>query len=298
MARQRRHMAENQRLAYPSVLQRGRRATPPAFRLENRRRDRPEGLGHPVTILRPNNYYQNDYLFQDARRSSACYPQPIGGVGISRVDVRDIAESRRDRPRTAGGHEGETTYNPSPHVWHRHRGTAETVGRALGAKSIAATPATISTRGKPSLSIPPPGWCSILGSSYAFFQKSGLKATGADYRPPDKTPRARAPELRTSRAETASTPGGHKYAGGYPESRRAGARAHARGLHRARLTPFLLDDAPWVAELARWAREMPRPKAVLMVSAHWEERPVSLGATRTVPLVYDFYAGSRRSTTR
>jgi 4,5-DOPA dioxygenase extradiol len=26
-----------------------------------------------------------------------------------------------------------------------------------------------------------------------------------------------------------------------------------------------------------------------MVSAHWEERPTTLGATRTVPLVYDFY---------
>lgn len=34
---------------------------------------------------------------------------------------------------------------------------------------------------------------------------------------------------------------------------------------------------------------MPRPKSVLMLSAHWEERPVTLGATRTVPLVYDFY---------
>jgi 4,5-DOPA dioxygenase extradiol len=54
-------------------------------------------------------------------------------------------------------------------------------------------------------------------------------------------------------------------------------------------SPFLLDDAQWVAELARWAREMPRPKSVLMLSAHWEERPVSLAATRTVPLVYDFY---------
>jgi 4,5-DOPA dioxygenase extradiol len=26
-----------------------------------------------------------------------------------------------------------------------------------------------------------------------------------------------------------------------------------------------------------------------MVSAHWEQRPTTLGATRTVPLVYDFY---------
>ncbi len=34
---------------------------------------------------------------------------------------------------------------------------------------------------------------------------------------------------------------------------------------------------------------MPRPRSILMVSAHWEKRPVTLAATHTVPLVYDFY---------
>ncbi len=53
--------------------------------------------------------------------------------------------------------------------------------------------------------------------------------------------------------------------------------------------PPLLDDAGWVAELKGWADRMPRPRSVLMVSAHWEARPVTLGATCTVPLVYDFY---------
>ena len=53
--------------------------------------------------------------------------------------------------------------------------------------------------------------------------------------------------------------------------------------------PPLLDDAGWVAELNQWAGAIPRPKAVLMLSAHWEERPVTIGATRTVPLVYDFF---------
>ncbi len=53
--------------------------------------------------------------------------------------------------------------------------------------------------------------------------------------------------------------------------------------------PILLDEAPWVAELAAWARAMPRPTAILMVSAHWERRPATLGATAPVPLVYDFY---------
>jgi 4,5-DOPA dioxygenase extradiol len=52
--------------------------------------------------------------------------------------------------------------------------------------------------------------------------------------------------------------------------------------------PILLDDAEWMAELAAWAKAMPRPKSVLMISAHWEERPTTLGATTPVPLVYDF----------
>lgn len=53
--------------------------------------------------------------------------------------------------------------------------------------------------------------------------------------------------------------------------------------------PVLLDDAPWMAELAGWAKALPRPRAILMVSAHWEESPIQLGATSPVPLVYDFY---------
>ncbi|MEO6326453.1 MAG: class III extradiol ring-cleavage dioxygenase [Thermoanaerobaculia bacterium] len=52
--------------------------------------------------------------------------------------------------------------------------------------------------------------------------------------------------------------------------------------------PILLDDAPWMAELGSWAMAMHKPKSILVVSAHWEERPATLGATRSVPLVYDF----------
>lgn len=52
--------------------------------------------------------------------------------------------------------------------------------------------------------------------------------------------------------------------------------------------PMLLDDAGWMSELTSWATAMPKPKSILMVSAHWEQRPTTLGATRTVPLVYDF----------
>jgi 4,5-DOPA dioxygenase extradiol len=53
--------------------------------------------------------------------------------------------------------------------------------------------------------------------------------------------------------------------------------------------PPLLEDQVWPKELAAWAARMPRPKAILVVSAHWESAPVTVGATRTVPLIYDFY---------
>lgn len=54
-------------------------------------------------------------------------------------------------------------------------------------------------------------------------------------------------------------------------------------------SPFLLDDAAWVRELAGWAGTLPRPTGVLILSAHWEQQPVTLGAVTPVPLVYDFH---------
>ena len=51
--------------------------------------------------------------------------------------------------------------------------------------------------------------------------------------------------------------------------------------------PPLLDDRLWSAQLTSWAADLPRPTAILIVSAHWESAPVSLTASG-VPLVYDF----------
>ncbi|MFI2075702.1 dioxygenase [Streptomyces triculaminicus] len=53
--------------------------------------------------------------------------------------------------------------------------------------------------------------------------------------------------------------------------------------------PPLADDPVWPGQLADWAAGLPRPRAILMISAHWEEAPLALGATGTVPLVYDFW---------
>lgn len=59
-------------------------------------------------------------------------------------------------------------------------------------------------------------------------------------------------------------------------------------------SPQLLDDAGWMRELRAWADALPRPTAILMLSAHWEAHPPALGAVTTVPLVYDFYGFPKR----
>ena len=74
-----------------------------------------------------------------------------------------------------------------------------------------------------------------------------------------------------------------------PDAAPATAGGRMPVIFAAHGAPVLLDDAAWMRELAAWAEAMPRPKSILMISAHWEQRPVALGATRPVPLVYDFH---------
>ena len=58
--------------------------------------------------------------------------------------------------------------------------------------------------------------------------------------------------------------------------------------------PPLADDATWTGELASWSADLPRPRNVLMVSAHWEEAPLVLSSTTGAPLVYDFWGFPQR----
>ena len=59
--------------------------------------------------------------------------------------------------------------------------------------------------------------------------------------------------------------------------------------------PPLADDATWTAELAAWSDDLPRPSAILVVSAHWELAPTAVSATTgDVPLLYDFWGFPQR----
>jgi 4,5-DOPA dioxygenase extradiol len=53
--------------------------------------------------------------------------------------------------------------------------------------------------------------------------------------------------------------------------------------------PPLFDDGPWMDQLFRWSQALPKPRAILIVSAHWESAPLMLSASGArTPLVYDF----------
>jgi 4,5-DOPA dioxygenase extradiol len=58
--------------------------------------------------------------------------------------------------------------------------------------------------------------------------------------------------------------------------------------------PPLVDDPLWSRELTEWGAQLGKPRAILVVSAHWESAPLTIGATTSVPLVYDFYGFPER----
>jgi 4,5-DOPA dioxygenase extradiol len=53
--------------------------------------------------------------------------------------------------------------------------------------------------------------------------------------------------------------------------------------------PPLFNDALWIDQLFNWAQSLPKPTAILIVSAHWESAPLAVSAPGAgTPLVYDF----------
>ena len=68
-----------------------------------------------------------------------------------------------------------------------------------------------------------------------------------------------------------------------------GSTSRAAALYLSHGAPPLLDDEIWGGELSSWSKQLVKPKAILIVSAHWESEPLSLSATEPgVPLIYDF----------
>jgi uncharacterized protein YbjT (DUF2867 family) len=130
------------------------------------------GMGY--TILRPNNFFQNDFWFKDVLLQYGVYPQPIGNVGLSRVDVRDIADAAAVA-LTTDGHAGETYDLVGPDVV-----TGESTGKiwseALG-KPIAYAGDDLEAWEKVQLNYLPDWMVFDFGEMFRFFQQQGLKAS-------------------------------------------------------------------------------------------------------------------------
>jgi uncharacterized protein YbjT (DUF2867 family) len=69
----------------------------------------------PFTIIRPNYFFQNDATLKEALTMGGIYPMPLGSVGISAVDIRDIAEAAAIA-LTSDGHHGKTYNLNGPQV--------------------------------------------------------------------------------------------------------------------------------------------------------------------------------------
>ena len=133
--------------------------------------------GIPFTILRPNNFFQNDTWYKDVLYAHGIYPQPIGDVGLSRVDVRDIGEAAAIA-LTTGGHEGRTYNLVGPDV-HTGASTAEIWGSVLG-RRIAYGGNDLDAWEKQSLAFLPAWMVFDFRLMYEHFQAHGLKGTGED----------------------------------------------------------------------------------------------------------------------
>src|SRR5262249_44275455 len=74
-----------------------------------------------------------------------------------------------------------------------------------------------------------------------------------------------------------------------PRTAREPAGSTMPSIFVAHGSPLLLDDEGWVGQLRDWSRALPRPRPIPVLSAHWEQTPLSIGATVAAPLVRDFY---------
>lgn len=133
--------------------------------------------GIPFTILRPNNFFQNDYWFKEAIIDQGVYPQPIGDIGLSRVDVRDIAEAAAIT-LTTPGHEGRMYNLVGPDV-HTGKSTAEVWSRALG-KRVSYAGNDLDSWEQQALRQLPPWLAFDFRLMYSFFQNQGFKADQSD----------------------------------------------------------------------------------------------------------------------
>lgn len=135
--------------------------------------------GMNYTILRPNNFYQNDYLWcRAAVMSYGVYPQPIGLVGLNRVDTRDVADAAVNA-LTKPGHDGKEYPVHGPDVL-----TGESVAKIFSkyvGREVRYGGNDLEEWAKQAQHMMPEWMVRDLRLMYDYFQKYGLIATPEDF---------------------------------------------------------------------------------------------------------------------
>ena len=124
------------------------------------------------TILRPNSFFQNQLMYRPAIERGF-YPEPVGSHGVSRIDVRDIAEVAAAALTTAG-HDSKTYDLAGATAW-TGPATAELWSRVLGKPVVYAGDDLDAWEAQARQFLPP--WLAFdLRRMYEHFQRHGLPA--------------------------------------------------------------------------------------------------------------------------
>jgi uncharacterized protein YbjT (DUF2867 family) len=130
--------------------------------------------GIPWVDLAPNSFFQNDLRYRAALLDHGVYPQPIGNVGASRVDVRDVADLAMVM-LLGNSHEGRTiaVVGPEPQTGEQ---AAEAWSDRLG-RDVRYVGDDLEAWTSQARAVLPDWMVGSLAMMYRRFQEHGLVAT-------------------------------------------------------------------------------------------------------------------------
>jgi len=130
--------------------------------------------GIPYTLIRPNNFFQNDYWFKQPIMEYGIYAQPYGNKGLHRVDTRDIADAITNALLN-DGFTGKTYNLVGPDLITADA-TAQTYGKHL-AKTVVYAGDDLNKWAESALKMLPDWLVKDFAIMYRHFQTHGLIAT-------------------------------------------------------------------------------------------------------------------------
>jgi uncharacterized protein YbjT (DUF2867 family) len=163
-----------ERIVYMSVVMPDGSERIPHFKSKMPIEEAVRQSGIAYTLVRPNSFFQNDFWITNAILQYGVYPQPIGSAGVSRVDVRDIAEVVT-RALTQPGHDGKTYALHGPDVL-TGPGCAATFSEHLG-REVRYGGDDLDAWAEQARQMMPDWMVDDMVIMYDYFQQHGLAAT-------------------------------------------------------------------------------------------------------------------------